>query len=136
MVIALLGYGLCIIHSQYFSDPQSAVCGCLEYFRSLSEADLRLLKDFNPCDIKNEGGEISFAMKINGQERNLSALMLANFYFEYTLYCVMRKDTDLYSCRLDYPKQQSSEEGVWVASVSSFLFPLNSRFQIISVHAK
>ena len=78
---------------------------------------MRLVKDWNPCDLVNENGEISFAMKINGTEQKLSSLVLANFYFEYALYCIMRKDSDLYAQRLEIPKRQSIEGGVWVASV-------------------
>ena len=78
---------------------------------------MRLAKDWNPCDLVNENGEISFAMKIDGKEQKLSSLVLANFYFEYALYCIMRKDSDLYARRLEIPKQQNLEGGVWVASV-------------------
>lgn len=83
---------------------------------------MRLANDWNPCDLVNENGEISFAMKIDGKERKLSSLVLANFYFEYALYCIMRKDSDLYARRLEIPKQQSLEGGVWVASVFDSFF--------------
>ena len=110
---------LCWLISQYYTDPDSSVGGCLWYFFELSEEELAFYNRLNPSRVLSEGGLTRFDLCVAGADRrHVSVLVLTSFYLEYVVYCVLRDVDDLYSARRRVALQQSVEGGIWAMTVA------------------
>lgn len=110
---------MCGLISQYYSDPDSSVCGCLWYFFELTEEELEFYNRLNPSRVLSEDGLTCFDLCVAGADRrHVSVFVLASFYLEYVIYCVLRDVDDLYSTRRQMALQQSVEDGIWAMTVA------------------